>query len=515
MAVFLGLDSSTQGIKAVLADAASGRVTGEAGVNFGADLPGYGAPQGYLPCDDPLTRHADPLMWLAGLDLVLRRLAESGADLAAVAGVSGAGQQHGSVYLNASFADALARLDPARDLAGQLAPALARATAPIWMDRSTAAECAELTARFGAALRERTGSAATERFTGPQIRRFAALDPAGWEATAQVHLVSSFLCSVLCGAPAPIDFGDGAGMNLLDLAAGAWDAEIAEFTAPGLLGKLPPVVPGATVAGGLSPYFARYGLRPGVPVTVWTGDNPASLVGTGVAAPGAAGVSLGTSDTFFSSMPSYRPGPENGGHVMGNPAGGFMTLICFSNGSLAREKVKADCGVDWDFFDNRACALTPPGNGGRLMLPYFAPETTPLVLRPGPRYNFAVAGAAPAERVRAILESQALAMRLHSAWAGEGFSCLRLTGGASGSAALRQVFADVFQTPVETIASRNSAALGAAMRAANASGGHEWGALYAAFARAETCTRPNPATAEVYAKMLAEYAKLEAGALGG
>ena len=64
------------------------------------------------------------------------------------------------------------------------------------------------------------GSRATLRFTGPQIRRFYKTSPAEWQRTAEIHLVSSFIASLLVGKSASIDLGDGAGMNLLDLATG-------------------------------------------------------------------------------------------------------------------------------------------------------------------------------------------------------------------------------------------------------------------------------------------------------
>ena len=57
------------------------------------------------------------------------------------------------------------------------------------------------------------------------------------------------MASILAGTDSPIDFGDGAGMNLLNLKALQWDKEIAEFTAPGLLDKLPQAVSSDTIAG--------------------------------------------------------------------------------------------------------------------------------------------------------------------------------------------------------------------------------------------------------------------------
>lgn len=506
MALSLGIDVSTQGIKAELIDPADPlcRFSGVS-VNFGADLPQYGAPEGFRPNPDPLIRQADPGMWLEALDLLFARMRDAGLPLAEIGMISGSGQQHGSVYLTDRFDVALRSLDPAGTLAGQLVPVLSRRYAPIWMDRSTSRECRELDERFGERLRRVTGSPAVERFTGPQIRKFARENPEAYRDTAVIHLVSSFCCSVLCGASAPIDYGDGAGMNLLNLETLAWDPEIAAFTAPGLLEKLPPAVPSNTVAGGLSPYFEKYGLKAGTPVAVWSGDNPNSLVGTGAAEPGTAVVSLGTSDTFFAPMRDFRTDPEGYGHVFGNPAGGFMSLICFTNGSLAREAVRKECGLSYEEFDR----VTPVPAAERLMLPYFSPESTPLVLTPGVKYDFDPEEADGPARVRALLESQILSMRLHSAWQGLTLRRIRVTGGASRSPLLRRIIADVFQSEVETIAVSNSAGLGAALRAANAVGGMPFPELFRRFCKTVETTSPEPSAAPRYERMLVKYRELE------
>lgn len=506
MGFHLGIDVSTQSVKCIVIDTENGTVPAESSVNFGRDLPSYHAPDGFQPNADPLIKQADPLMWLDGLELALEQLSASGFDLARIDGISGSGQQHGSVYCREEFSP----LRPGRSLAEQIGPRLSRPVAPIWMDRSTATECRELDAAFGDRLQRDTGSPAIERFTGPQIRKFAREEPEAWRRTRRVHLVSSFLCSVLCGSDAPIDFGDGAGMNLLNLQTLQWDPAIVEFTAPDLMAKLPPAVPSATVAGGLDGWFRRFGLRPGIPVVVWSGDNPNSLVGTGAATPGLAGISLGTSDTFFAPMRVFKTDPQGCGHVFGNPAGGFMSLICFTNGSLAREAIRRELAVNWEFFDREALEQSPAGNGGRLMLPYFEPESTPPVPRPGVRRNYTQA--TPAEEIRAILESQALSLRLHSSWQGERFRRIRLTGGASKSTGFRQILADVFQAQIETIQVTNSAGLGAAFRAANAVEQISFEQLSDRFCHPQEVTHPDPANAELYQEMLKQFRDFEAAA---
>lgn len=486
MARYLGLDAGTQSLKALLIDEQG--IVAESNVHFGRDLPQYDSPNGFLPDHDPRVRHARPQMWVEAMHLALRRLVDDGVDLSAVAGISGSGQQHGSVCVDDAFG-------------------LTRPTAPIWMDRSTTADCAALRERFGDRVQAVTGSPPIERFTGPQIRKFHREDPEAFARTKQIHLVSSYLCSVLIGRSAPIDFGDGAGMNLLNLKTLDWDAELAAFTAPGLLDKLPPVVSSQTLAGGLDATYAQYGLKPGTPVVVWSGDNPNSLIGTGAGEPGVAVVSLGTSDTFFAAMPTFCTDPEGCGHVFGNPAGGFMSLICFTNGSLAREHVKNETGVDWTYFDGDALDRTPFGNAGRLMLPYFEPESTPLVLTPGVRRNFTPDD--PASHIRALLESQALSMRRHSAWQGQQFARLRVTGGASRSRGMRQILANVFQARVEAIAVPDSAALGAAMRAANAVGHIPFSTLAEQFCTVTAVTEPEPGTRETADAMLQAFTAFE------
>src|SRR5690242_20105936 len=98
MSLYLGLDSSTQGLKALLIDPSEGKVISSLAVNFGKDLPEFHCPDGVLANADPLVKHSDPLLWLAALDLLLQRMHAVGAPLDRVKGIGGSGQQHGSVY---------------------------------------------------------------------------------------------------------------------------------------------------------------------------------------------------------------------------------------------------------------------------------------------------------------------------------------------------------------------------------------------------------------------------------
>jgi len=495
---YLGLDSSTQSLSALVVDTDSGQVVLDQALNFGKDLPEFGSPHGFLEHADPQVKHSDPLMWVAALDRLLARIKASGFDLGSIAGISGAGQQHGSVYLKTPITEAEPWSEQ-ESLTEQVRPLLSRATSPIWMDASTSAECREIAAAVGgdAEVVSITGSRAIERFTGPQIRKFWKTDPHAYEATREVHLVSSFIASLLIGTSAAIDFGDGAGMNLLDLQSLGWNARLLEATAPNLGSRLAAPIASNTRVGSIAPYFARrFGFAPNTGVVAFTGDNPSSLVGMGATRPGTAVVSLGTSDTVFASMSQPRTDPRGFGHVFGNPAGGFMCLVCFANGSLAREKIKDRVGLDWSGFERAITHDTQPGNGDALLLPYFVPEMTPKLARPELRLFGDPAFTEfrePARAVRAIVEAQALAMQRYSNFIGEAPTRILATGGASRNAGILQVIADVFQAEVRTLEVGNSSALGGALRAANALGGHSFESLFERFVAPDPklCFRPN------------------------
>jgi len=505
MAIVLGLDLSTQSATTLVLDTAKGTTVARARAAFGADFPDRGHPEGFIRGGQGGEVHADPLLWLDGLELALDRLAKL-TDLSQVDAVSVSGQQHGSVYLGAGYEAALADGARATPLSAKFAPVLTRRTSPIWMDSSTAAECAELAAALGGnqAVCDLTGSVATMRFTGPQIRRFAKQDPAAWARTRRVHLVSSFFASVLAGQDAAIDTGDGAGMNLMDLRRGDWSPAALAATAPDLAAKLPPVRPGATVAGGISAYFiARHGFAPKCRVVIGTGDNPSSLVGMGASKPGKVVISLGTSDTLFAAIEGIRTDAAGLGHAFGNPLGGSMSLVCVRNGSLAREAIRRECGhADWPAF---TAAVDAAPAAVSAVLPMEEPEITPR--RPAGR----LAVGAPATKAtlpRAAVEGQALSLRLHSRWVGTPTTQLLLTGGASENPAVAKIFADVFGAPVLRLAVSDSAALGAALRAAQAACGARMSDLEPVFcAPAPGIVQPDPSRRAAYDALEAQLAR--------
>ncbi|MGA1531239.1 MAG: xylulokinase [Kiritimatiellia bacterium] len=512
----LGFDSSTQSLSVVVIDLDQREVVYQNSLDYHTSLPQFDADHGVLRDEDPTVVHASPLMWLEALDILFKRMLTDGVPLHEVCCISGSGQQHGSVYLNGTAPDVLATLDPERTLVENLASVLSRSTAPIWMDSSTTRQCEEITHAMDAhgGIIEATGSAAFERFTGPQIRKFWQEEPDAYANTRHIALVSSFMCSVLTGKIAPVDPGDGAGMNLMDIRQLDWHPAALEATAPGLAEKLPPVAPAASIAGKISPYFVkRYGLNPDALSVIWSGDNPCSVVGLGLIQPGMVAISMGTSFTYFGTMAECHVDRKGEGHVFGSPAGGYMTLNCFKNGGLARARIRDQFALDWDGY-RAAMAETPPGNQGRLMLPWYEPEIVPKVVKPGVR-RLNLNEDDRAGNCRALVEGQILAMRLHAGWMETTPSMIYATGGVSQDPSVLQVIADVFQCPVGRSMTTNSAALGAALVAARAFHANlAWPEITRGFTEpAGALFEPGADTKLIYDDLLLQYADFERKAL--
>jgi xylulokinase len=516
--LFLGLDSSTQSLSAVLIDLDARKVVYEKSLNFDEALPQFKTKHGVLAGRDPLVKHSSPLLWAAALDLLFAQMKKDGVALGKILAVSGCGQQHGSVYLNEKAVAALAGLDPKKSLVENLDGVFARKTSPIWMDSSTAKECAEIRKKLGGIkfTASRTGSDTFERFTGPQIRKFYKTEPKAYEKTAHIALVSSFMASLLAGKIAPIDFGDGAGMNLMDIRRKNWNHDALKATAPGLVKKLPPLAESGRVIGPVSSYFVqKFGLNPEALATVWTGDNPASVIGLGLIKTGQVAISLGTSDTFFGTMQKCVTDESGEGHVFGSPTGDYMTLICFKNGSLAREKIRELYKIpDWKKF-GELVAQTPPGNNGGILLPWFEAEIVPRINKPG-IHRFDLDEKDAAANCRAILEAQMLSMRLHSQWMQVAPEKIFVTGGASNDRALLQVLADVMNCSVLRIEISKSAALGSALQAAHgwlvaADQNTKWEKLVAGFTAPVPGSeiRPDKQAVKIYDKLLEKYASCE------
>ncbi|XP_065177521.1 xylulose kinase-like [Sycon ciliatum] len=495
--LFLGLDFSTQRAKAIILDGNRTHVAASS-VTFGEE-PSLVAkypqcsPSGYEEDEQSGQVTSPTLMWVESLDILFSRLVSGGVDLGRVVAISVSGQQHGSVYWKTGAEKVLNALDSKKGmLHEQLQGAFAVQDSPIWKDTSTGKQCKELEVytQGPRRLAEVTGSRAYHRFTGNQIAKISQTQPENYEQCERISLVSSFVCCLLTGAYAPIDYSDGSGMNLLDIRPcggpnepdkRVWMEAALEYCGKDLAEKLGTPVPSHTVLPKpISPYFSRYGFRPTCSIVAATGDNPSSLAALYIRE-GDVGISLGSSDTVFVWLPEAKPGLF--GHVFVNPVdtGAYMGLLCYSNGDMTRKKVRDSTQnlqrlseeeeeQRWQAFTH-CLQSTPPANNGNVGVYFFEEEIVPhakCTVRLNAAGEKVDSFADQATEVRALIEGQIMAKRIHSEQLG--YKCgpgtrVLATGGGSKNPEILKVMANVFNTDVYIFSESESAAVGAAYRA--------------------------------------------------
>uniref|UniRef100_A0A3P8RP61 Xylulose kinase n=1 Tax=Amphiprion percula TaxID=161767 RepID=A0A3P8RP61_AMPPE len=486
--LYLGLDFSTQQLKAVVIDG-NLNVVHQSSVQFDSELPDFRTQGGVHIHTDRLTVTSPVLMWVQ----VSRRFSLSPP------------QQHGSVFWRTGASETLKHLDPDHNLEQLLQDSFSVSDSPVWMDSSSSKQCLDLEAAAGGAerLAEITGSRGYERFTGNQIAKLRQTRPDEFMDTERISLVSSFAASLFLGGYAAIDYSDG--------------KICLEATAPHLDQLLGAALPSTSVLGSISSYFIhRFGFSESCRVVSFTGDNPASLAGMRLQ-PGDIAVSLGTSDTVFLWVQNPRPALE--GHVFCSPVDqeAFMALLCFKNGSLTREHISNECaGGSWEDF-SAMLRETPLGNDGNIGFYFDTMEITPpaVGIHRFDSDDSEVSSFSPQVEVRALVEGQFLSRRLHAERLGYSIlpgTRVLATGGASSNKEILQVLSDVFNAPVYTIDLSDSACLGSAYRALHgllAESGVSFLDVVKNAPEPQQTTTPHPSAKQVYDGMLQRFARLE------
>ncbi|MCJ1309211.1 hypothetical protein MMC25_002868 [Agyrium rufum] len=500
---YLGLDLSTQQLKGVVVTSDL-KVQAVAKFDFDAESHGYDIKKGVMTNESDHEVFAPVALWLSAVDGVLQKLQRSGIEFSRIRGISGAGQQHGSVYWSRHGEKVLGNLDAGKNLEIQLDHAFSHPYSPNWQDASTQQECEAFDKELGDEyeLSHSTGSKAHHRFTGPQILRFQKRNREAYNKTSRISLVSSFLASIFLGKIASIDISDVCGMNLWDIKSGNWNEKLIALTSgpentADLLGKLGKVPEdGGANLGTISSYFVqRYGFHKSCTILPFTGDNPSTILALPLRSSDAM-VSLGTSTTFLMSTPRYKPDPAM--HFFNHPTtpGLYMFMLCYKNGGLAREKIRdaINDGKDqgsWKAFDR--IARTSPVLGQaehaatiKMGLYFPRPEIVPNVRAGEWRFLYnrttqqinpsGSEWTKPEDDARAIIESQMLSLRLRSKdlveSPGNGLPAqprrIYLVGGGSRNATIAKIAGEVLggvEGVYKLDVGENACALGAAYKA--------------------------------------------------
>ncbi|HEX2852875.1 MAG TPA: xylulokinase [Opitutaceae bacterium] len=442
MSLFIGIDSGTQSVKAIVLDLETRRVVAEARAPHQLI---DGLPVGHM--------EQHPGDWTAALDFVLVEVAGKigAAEAKRVRGIGVSGQQHGFVPLDAN---------------GEVIR-----PAKLWCDTSTTAECALITKKLGgpkAAIRK-TGNLILPGFTAPKILWLKRHEPANYKRLRHVLLPHDYLNFFLTGNFF-MEHGDASGSALMDVRQRTWSRDAVNAIDKNLAGWLPPISGSHEAAGTLRPALAqKYGFSPDVVVSAGGGDNMMGAIGTGNVVPGVVTASFGTSGTIYAHAAKPVIDPQGEIAAFCGSTGGWLPLLCTMNVTTVTEQVRALFGQDHGQLAN-AIAAAPAGAGGLVLLPYLAGERTPNV----PDGSGVLLGLNPktfnaAHVARAAMEGVTMGMNYglrRLATLGVKAKEIRVTGGGAKSAVWRQIMADIFGVPVVAMVEDEGAALGGALQAA-------------------------------------------------
>jgi xylulokinase len=413
------------------------------------------APHAAFVSPQPAWAEQDPDgWWRASQQAVRLAMIESRVSPAAIVAVGLSGQMHGAVVLDADGA--------------VVRPAM------IWCDQRTEAECDWLTATVGRArLLELTSNPALTNFTLTKLLWLRRHEPANWARVRHVLLPKDYVRYQLSGEYAT-DVADASGTLLLDVTRRAWSPEMVD--AAGLsMSLLPSVFESAEICARVSGAAAALtGIPAGTPIVAGAGDQAAGAVGMGVARAGVVSATIGTSGVVFAATDRPVRDPQGRLHTFCHAIAGrwhIMGVTQAAGLSLRWWRDQLGLRADDSGYDTLTAeaGAAPPGADGVLWAPYLMGERTPHL---DPQVRAALLGLSAHHTrrhiARAVLEGVAFSLR-------DSFTIfsdlqvpihhVRLGGGGARSGLWRQIQADVYGLPVETVAADEGAAFGAALLA--------------------------------------------------
>jgi xylulokinase len=334
----------------------------------------------------------------------------------------------------------------------------------IWADLRSTSQAEALGKRIDADRVYRiSGHRLSPSYSAAKIMWIKENEPDIYKRAHKFLHAKDYLAGRLTGAVFT-DYSDASGMNLLDITALQWSAEVLE--AAGIdSGKLPDIVESTEVVGKITgEAAAASGLLSGTPVVIGGGDGACATCGAGVVSENQAYIYLGTSTwmAVASTKPILDPAKRTFTfcHFLKGlyfPAGtmqaGGGSYQWFKNTlGDAEEHAAGEAGIDAYEILNLKAEEAPCGSGGLLFLPYLMGERSPL-WNPQARACFIGLTMVHTKKhiIRSVLEGVAFNMRMiFEAFQEQGVKSarMRLIGGGARSRLWRSIFADVLEIPV-------------------------------------------------------------------
>ena len=438
--LFLGIDSGTQGTKAIVFSTTLKKVISE----------GYASHD--LIENDVGKKEQEPSWWIEASIKAITKALEGVGSSKDVKAIGVSGQQHGMTPLDAE---------------GHIIR-----PAKLWCDTETVSQCEEITQKVGGPEKviDIIGNSIAPGFTASKILWMKQNEPENYQRLATVLLPHDYINYWLTGEK-KTEYGDASGTAYFDVQNRSWAHSILQaIDDSGKLNDcLPELIESQAPIGTITPEIAKqFQLSPDVIVSSGGGDNMMGAIGTGNVVPGVVTTSLGTSGTIYScaDQPIIDPKGELAAFCSSN--GLWLPLVCTMNVTVSTELTRALLGLGIEDL-NQKVAAAPAGSEGLTLLPYFNGERTPAL--PNAKavlYGITGQNYTSENLCRAAMEGATLGLRY-----GLDVLCqqgimpqeIRLVGGGAKSPLWRQMVADTFDCTVVCPESSEAAAMGAALQA--------------------------------------------------
>lgn len=376
---------------------------------------------------------------LEGIDELL-----IGVERAEIKGLSFGGQMHGLVILDKE--DNVIR------------PAI------LWNDGRTQKQTEYLNTVIGTEkLSQYTANIAFAGFTAPKILWVKENEPENFSKIDKVMLPKDYLAYKLTGVHST-DYSDASGTLLLDVKNKTWSKEMCEICSV-KEDWLPKLFESHEVVGKV---LHEYSLENAV-VTAGAGDNAAAAIGTGTVGNGDCNISLGTSGTVFISQDNFAVDDNNSLHSFAHATGKYHLLGCILSAASCNKWWMEEILETQDFQEEQLGLEDCLGDSNIFFLPYLMGERSPhndvnargcfIGMRPDTTRK---------EMTLAVMEGVAFALRDCVEVAQKGglkIQKTKICGGGAKSGIWKNIIANVFGIPVETLCVEEGPSYGAALLA--------------------------------------------------
>ena len=449
----------------------------------------------------------DPEDWWIAAQKTIKQVLEQ-CKGASVEGISFSGQMHGMVAL-----------DKNKEVIRR---------AILWNDQRTQKQCDELVDLVGSKekLIDYTNNVMLTGYTGGKILWMKENEPENYQKTDIILNPKDYIRFKLTGEYCT-EVSDASGTGFFDVKNRCWSDELIEIA--GLRRSLFPAFVESTEQTGVVNKEAAQstGLKEGTKVFGGGGDAVISTTGMGLLDPGKIGISLGTSGVVAMGLPKFVR--NNGGKLQvfcNNASGQWHAMGVTLAAAGSYQWFRDTFGVNLEaiaqeknisVFDvlNEYAQNTPAGADGLIFLPYLNGERCPIF---DSNAKGAFVGITASHKIghfaRAVLEGVSFSLKQvfdlikDTAQISDAQDII-ISGGGAKSELWRQILADIFNLPVQTVfGSKEGGAFGAALIASTGAGFFESLQDAMKLASTEEKTKPIQENIKVYQELYLKYIRL-------